>query len=293
MKWSDLRRSSNVEDTRGGGGGMRGLPVGRVGGVGFVVTLVAVYFIGGPQAALNMLSEAAQGPAGAPATGPVGAGPRPQPAADDVQSQFVSAMLGSTEDVWAELFRAQGRQYVAPVLTMFSNGVRTACGEASSAVGPFYCPPDRKVYIDLSFFNELARMGGPGDFAQAYVIGHEVGHHVQNLLGIEERVRQLQAKSSEQRRNLLQVRVELQADCYAGVWAYHANQAHHVLEPGDVDEGIAAAQAIGDDTLQRNAGRNVTPDAFTHGSSAERTRWLQRGLKRGDPNDCDTFAGGG
>ena len=305
MKWRDLRRSENVEDGRGdgGGGGVQGggqrlgLPIGgRTGGIGLVVMLVIVYFIGGPSAVMNMLSNGggvAQAPGNAatmPGQVASDAPQRPVPANDE-GAQFASAMLASTEDVWTTLFREQGKQYVAPKLHLFSNGVRTACGENSSAVGPFYCPPDQKVYIDLDFYKELAQMGGPGDFAQAYVIGHEVGHHVQNLLGIAARVQQLQERASEEQRNQLQVRVELQADCYAGVWAYHANQTHQVLEPGDVEEGLAAAQAIGDDTLQRNAGRQVSPDSFTHGSSAQRMQWLKRGLSGGDMNACNTFAG--
>jgi predicted metalloprotease len=174
---------------------------------------------------------------------------------------------------------------------LFDNSVESACGFASSATGPFYCPPDQKVYLDVSFFRELAQMGGPGDFAQAYVIGHEVGHHVQNLLGTSDQVRQAQAHASERDVNRLSVMLELQADCYAGVWANHANRTQQVLEPGDVEEGLRAAAAIGDDRLQRNAGRNVTPESFTHGSSALRAKWLETGLKSGDIDACDTFAG--
>src|SRR5690606_11205929 len=176
-----------------------------------------------------------------------------------------------------------------PQLTLFEGAVQSACGYANSAVGPFYCPADRRVYLDTAFFRDLARLGGPGDFAAAYVIGHEVGHHVQTLLGTSERVRADQARTNETGANRLQVAMELQADCYAGVWAHHANRRSQVLEPGDVEEGLAAAEAIGDDRLQRNAGRRVTPDSFTHGSSADRQRWLQLGLARGDPAACDTF----
>ena len=308
MKWQDLRRSSNVEDARGedggggnvGGGQRLGLPIGRkTGGIGFILILAVAYFIGGPNAVMNMLSSSGGVD---PNAGNAGAVPgqvesdqvRPTSAgapSNDEGAQFVAATLGSTEDVWTALFQAQGKQYIAPHLKMFTSGVRTACGENSSAVGPFYCPPDQKVYIDLDFYNELAQMGGPGDFAKAYVIGHEVGHHVQNLLGISGRVQQLQERASEEQRNQLQVRVELQADCFAGVWAYHANQTHHVLEPGDVESGLAAAKAIGDDTLQRNAGRRVSPESFTHGASADRMQWLKRGLSTGDMKSCDTFAG--
>jgi predicted metalloprotease len=178
---------------------------------------------------------------------------------------------------------------VPPRLTLFSGAVESACGYNTAAVGPFYCPSDRRVYLDTSFFDALAQMGGPGDFAQAYVIGHEVGHHVQNLLGTAEAVRSAQARAGQVEANRLQVALELQADCYAGVWAYHANLRDAVLEPGDVDEGLAAAAAIGDDRLQRGAGRRVSPDSFTHGSSTARQRWLRAGLQSGDPNACNTF----
>ena len=214
---------------------------------------------------------------------------RPVPANDE-GGQFVAAMLASTEDVWTALFSEQGQRYAAPKLRLFTGGVQSDCGYNSSAVGPFYCPPDQKVYIDLGFYDQLAQMGGAGDFAQAYVIGHEVGHHIQNLLGTSERVQQMSRGLDESGRNQLGVRMELQADCYAGVWAHHANQAHQVLEPGDVEEGLAAAQAIGDDTLQRNAGRQISPDSFTHGSSAQRMQWLRRGLSIGTVAACDTFA---
>ena len=303
MRWRDLRRSNNVEDARGadptGGGragGMRaGLPIGgKTGGIGFIVILAVVFFVGGPDAVLSMLSGSggmAQAPgSGATDPGQVSNEPaRPVPATDDA-GQFVSAMLGSTEDVWTQLLRDQGQRYAAPKLRLFTGGVQSECGFNSSAVGPFYCPPDQKVYIDLGFFDQLAQMGGAGDFAQAYVIGHEVGHHIQNLLGTSEQVQQMSRGLDEAGRNQLGVRLELQADCYAGVWAHHANKAHQVLEPGDVEEGMAAAQAIGDDTLQRNAGRQVSPDSFTHGSSAQRMEWLRRGLSSGSIAACDTFA---
>jgi predicted metalloprotease len=198
-------------------------------------------------------------------------------------------VLGSTEDVWGALFAQSGQQYRAPQLTLFGGSVQSACGFASSASGPFYCPADQRVYLDTSFFDELARMGGAGDFAAAYVIGHEVGHHVQTILGTSDQVRAAQQRARGVEANQLQVAMELQADCFAGVWAYHANQQVRVLEPGDVEEGLAAAAAIGDDTLQRNAGRGVTPESFTHGSSAERQRWLSAGLRSGDPSACNTF----
>jgi predicted metalloprotease len=204
-------------------------------------------------------------------------------------SEFVARVLGSTEDVWGALFAQSGETYQPPQLTLFGGAVQSACGYASSASGPFYCPADRRVYLDTTFFDDLARMGGPGDFAAAYVIGHEVGHHVQTLLGTSDQVRAGQQRGNQVEANRLQVAMELQADCFAGVWANHANQAARVLEPGDVEEGLGAAEAIGDDRLQRGAGRSVTPDSFTHGSSADRQRWLSLGLRSGDPSACDTF----
>jgi predicted metalloprotease len=287
VRWKDLRRSGNVRDVRGasgaGGGGLR-LPIGgRLGGgIGTVVIVLLVLVLGGPEAVMQLLA----GGGGVPPT------PTPQSrpsAANDESYQFVAAILGSTEDAWGSLFAQSGQRYQAPELTMFSGSVQSACGYASAASGPFYCPGDRRVYLDTSFFDELARMGGAGDFAAAYVIGHEVGHHVQTLLGTSDRVRAAQARGSQADANRIQVAMELQADCFAGVWAYHANQAQPVLEPGDVEEGLAAAEAIGDDTLQRNAGRRVTPESFTHGSSAARQRWLSTGLRTGDPSACDTF----
>ncbi len=285
MRWRDLRRSDNVRDERGmggGGGGPRfGVGRGVGGGLGAVALLAVAYFVGGPDAVLQLLNS---GDGGAPSSRE-GA---PLTANDD-DSQFVAAILGSTEDVWGEIFAQQGRRYEPPLLELFDGSVQSACGFASAAAGPFYCPGDRRVYLDTSFFRDLARLGGPGDFAAAYVIGHEVGHHVQTLLGTSDKVRAAQQRGNEAVGNKLQVAMELQADCFAGVWAYHANQANRVLEPGDVDEGLAAAQAIGDDRLQRNAGRRVTPDSFTHGSSAQRQQWLKTGLTTGDPAACDTF----
>src|SRR5690606_9111922 len=204
----------------------------------------------------------------------------------DEAGDFTAAILGSTEDVWGRLFAQAGARYQPPGLTLFGGAVRSACGLATAAVGPFYCPADRRVYLDTDFFDELARMGGPGDFAQAYVIGHEIGHHVQNLTGLSAQVREAQARIGGDAGNPLQVAMELQADCYAGVWAWHANRQQRVLEPGDVDEGLAAAAAIGDDRLQESAGREVAPDSFTHGSSEQRRRWLERGLTTGDPAEC-------
>jgi hypothetical protein len=251
------------------------------GGLGALVIVALVFVLGGPDAVMQLLSGG-----GSPA--PSGEQGRPL-TSSDTESDFVARVLGSTEDVWTSLFAQAGQRYQAPELALFGGAVQSACGFASAASGPFYCPGDQRVYLDTSFFEDLARMGGPGDFAAAYVIGHEVGHHVQTLLGTSAEVRAAQQRSSEVEANRIQVAMELQADCFAGVWAYHANQATPLLEPGDVEEGLGAAQAIGDDRLQRNAGRSVTPDSFTHGSSAERQRWLGTGLRTGDPSACDTF----
>ena len=289
MRWRDLRRSDNVRDARGeGGGGMRpGLPIplGRGGAIGVIVLLVVAYFIGGPDAVLSLLGGGGAGDGGN------GDAPRLAPRApltpDDEASSFVSAILGSTEDVWGQVFSLSGRHYVDPELTLFDGAVESACGYATAAVGPFYCPTDHRIYLDTSFFADLAKLGGPGEFAQAYVIGHEVGHHVQNLLGTADAVREAQARGETP--NRLQIALELQADCFAGVWAHHANVRQQVLEPGDVEQGLAAAEAIGDDRLQRNAGRRVTPDSFTHGSSSQRSHWLSVGLQTGNPQACDTF----
>jgi predicted metalloprotease len=284
MRWKGLRRSSNVRDVRGAGGMRVPLPIGRGGrvggGIGVLIILVLAFVLGGPDAVLQLLG----GGGGAPS----GSQGRP-PAVGDAEADFVASVLGSTEDVWGTLFAQSGETYSPPLLTLFSGAVQSACGYASSASGPFYCPGDRRVYLDTGFFDQLARMGGPGDFAAAYVIGHEVGHHVQTVLGTSDQVRSAQQRGNQVEANRLQVAMELQADCFAGVWAHHANQTARVLEPGDVEEGLGAAAAIGDDTLQRNAGRSVTPDSFTHGSSAERQRWLGTGLRTGDPSACDTF----
>ena len=282
MRWRGLRRSRNVRDARGSGR-RAGIPLSigrRGGGIGVVIVLLLALILGGPEAVNLLVGDGGTGFEGPPSAGT----PR------DEAGDFVAAILGSTEDVWGPLFAEAGSAYSPPQLTLFSGAVDSACGYASAAVGPFYCPADRRVYLDTSFFRELARMGGAGDFAQAYVIGHEIGHHIQTLLGTSEEVRGRQARSSETGANRLSVAMELQADCYAGVWAHHANRRDRVLEPGDVQEGLAAAAAIGDDTLQRNAGRRITPDAFTHGSSAERRRWLEAGLQSGRPEACDTFA---
>jgi uncharacterized protein len=279
MRWRDLRRSSNVEDSRGSGSSRIGV---GGGGLGLLVLAIIAFVAGGPQAVLQLLSgQSGQAPNQAAQT---------QSAGPDEARAFVASILGSTEDVWTLVLAGAGVQYVPPTLVMFDTAVDSACGYNTSATGPFYCPGDQRVYLDVSFFRDLAAMGGPGDFAQAYVIGHEVGHHVQNLVGASDQVRRLQANASEADANRLSVMLELQADCYAGVWANHANQVHRVLEPGDVDEGLAAATAIGDDRLQSSAGYAVTPESFTHGSSAQREYWLGLGLSTGNVEVCDPYS---
>jgi predicted metalloprotease len=208
---------------------------------------------------------------------------------DDEASQFISSVLADTEDVWNKLFQQAGQRYQVPTLVLFNDGVKSACGFTSSAAGPFYCPGDSKVYIDLGFFRELQRMQAGGDFAQAYVLAHEVGHHVQNLLGVSMEVQRRQRQLPKVQANQLSVRTELQADCYAGVWAHHAHKDRQLLEPGDLEEGMNAAAKIGDDALMRSAGRRAHPESFTHGSSQQRQTWLYRGLETGDPQSCDTF----
>ena len=282
MRWQDLGRSSNASF---GGGGGRGLALGG-GGLGLVaVAVIAMLFGVDPRVIMqggSALQQAAPQKAGT--------------AADTEEERFVSAILESTEQVWGEVFQANGATYAPPQLRGFEGAIGTECGQGVTAMGPFYCPLDRTVYLDLSFFRELSqRFGAGGDFANAYVIGHEVGHHVQTVTGTSDNVRRQQARVSKTRANQLSVRQELQADCYAGVWANRANQQNiarngrPLLEPGDVEEGLAAANAIGDDTLARRSGGQIVPDAFTHGSSEQRVRWFRRGLEAGDPNVCDTF----
>jgi uncharacterized protein len=275
MKWESERRSDNVEDRRGislrGGAGV-------VGGGAVIVALVAA-LLGAPPS----LVRALLGAGGDDTTQTT----QPVDPADNERVEFVKVVLGSTEDVWSAVLPASGQRYVPPKLVLYSGSVESACGLGSAAMGPFYCPPDRRVYLDLSFFSELARrFGAPGDFAQAYVIGHEVGHHVQNLLGISARVEAERARDDEVTANHVSVETELQADCFAGVWAFHANQTRHLLEPGDVEGALRAAAAIGDDTLQRAARGRVVPESFTHGTSAQRVHWLRAGLARGRVADC-------
>ena len=280
MRWQDRRESNNVEDRRQQGGG-GGLPIG---GKGRLILLVVVMVAGYYGVDLGTLL---QDPA-----------PQSQPqrqnssqAANDPLARFTSVMLASTEDAWGEMFQQSGNHYQAPRLVLYRGATRTGCGQGQSVMGPFYCPADSTVYIDLSFYQDMRdKLGADGDFAQGYVIAHEVGHHVQNLLGVSDQVRRLQGRADEVEANQLSVRQELQADCLAGVWAHHAHRARQVLEAGDVEEALGAASAIGDDRMQRQSRGYVTPDSFTHGSSAQRVRWFKRGLEEGRLSACETFA---
>ncbi|NND89431.1 MAG: zinc metallopeptidase [Granulosicoccus sp.] len=288
MRWRGGRRSSNVEDRRGMSAGRRGLPGGGGlkigGGVGIIVLLVSMFL--GVDLTGFLGSGGSSGTAGLPQLAPPSAGPA---RTDDEATDFVKAMMAYNEDVWSKLFREANQQYQPPKLIIFDGGVSSACGFTSSAAGPFYCPGDYQVYIDLNFFRELQKMGAGGDFAQAYVLAHEVGHHVQNLLGVSMAVQKRQRSVSKTEANQLSVRTELQADCYAGVWAHHAHKDSQLLEPGDLEEGMNAAARIGDDALMSRAGARVRPEAFTHGSSKQRQEWLYVGLNSGDPTQCDTF----
>lgn len=283
MRTEGGRESENVEDRRG----MRPrgrMPIGRGGiGVGtLLLVLVAMYFGVDPSIVLNQ--QVSQVPS------QVDSAPAPRPPAEDQLARFVSVVLADTEDTWHALFRQAGRAYEEPRLVLFTGAVESACGLGRAAMGPFYCPADRKVYIDLSFYDDLrTRFRAPGDFAQAYVIAHEIGHHVQNLLGISDKVRAAQERGSGTQANQLSVRLELQADCLAGVWAHHANRARNILEAGDVEEALGAASAIGDDRLQQASRGYVTPDSFTHGSAAQRVRWFRRGIESGSLKQCNTF----
>ncbi|GLI37207.1 zinc metallopeptidase [Geobacter hydrogenophilus] len=282
MRWSDGRRSDNVEDRRG-------MTMGRKvvgGGIGTIIlALVAMYFGIDPSVVLQ------QG--GSPLTAPTETRQAGKPPANDELAQFVSVVLADTEDTWHELFRKNGKTYQEPKLVLFTGAVESACGYAQAAMGPFYCPMDQKVYIDLGFYRDLKdRFQAPGDFAQAYVIAHEVGHHVQSLLGISEKIHDLQQRSGKAEANQLSVRLELQADCLAGIWAHHANRTRQILEAGDVEEALQAATSIGDDRLQQQAQGYVVPESFTHGSSEQRVRWFRSGLESGSFGSCNTFGGG-
>jgi predicted metalloprotease len=304
----DGDESSNIEDRRGegggfggggfggggfGGGGLGGVPMGGglfKGGFGLIAIVVIGMILG-----VNPLSLLGGTDGGTSRVAPQSQSrPASRPSANaDPETQFVARVLKSTEDVWGELFQQMGRQYRQPRLVLFRDATQTACGMGQSAMGPFYCPPDQRVYIDLSFFDELAsRFRAPGQFPQAYVIAHEIGHHVQNLLGISGKVEQMRQSMSKRDANAMSVRVELQADCFAGVWAYHANKERGgtaTIGDKDVDQALAAATAIGDDRLQRQSQGRIVPDSFTHGSSAQRVRWFRTGLQSGDVRRCDTF----
>lgn len=287
MRFDDESESNNVEDRRGGGGSRGGIGGGRSIGVGTVVLALAAWYFGiDPSIVLNGAGMLNQGATQEASGGPV------QESAEEAQTaRFTKQVLRDTEKTWGTQFPAQvGRPYVEPTLVMFRGSTSTACGTGESAMGPFYCPADQKVYIDLGFYDEMRRrFKAPGDFAQAYVIAHEVGHHMQKLLGISDKVHQMRQRASEKQGNVLSVMQELQADCFAGVWAHHANKERRVLEPGDVEEALRAAAAIGDDALQRAAQGRVVPDSFTHGSSEQRARWLNRGLESGSLDSCNTF----
>ena len=280
MRWEQGRRSDNVEDQRNVGFSRKAAG----GGIGtIIVVLVAMYFGIDP----GVLTQ----------TGLIGGNSgqtqqtsRTPTAEENQKADFVSAVLADTEDTWNAIFKAKGGRYQEPKLVLFSGVVESACGTASAAVGPFYCPGDRKVYIDLDFYHDLKdKLGAPGDFAQAYVIAHEVGHHVQNLLGISDKVQKLRGRLPAVEYNKYQVKLELQADCFAGIWANQANRARNIIEPGDIDEALNAASMIGDDRLQKRARGYVTPDSFTHGTSAQRVAWFKRGYEHGDFASCDTF----
>jgi len=286
MKLDESPRSDNVEDERGSGlAGGRGTGI----GLGTIAVVVIGYFLGvNPATLMGLLNGDGQGigASSTPATPVTGT-------STDPQVDFVRAVLGDTEEVWGAYFKNAGKSYTPPKLVLFSGRVQSACGLASAASGPFYCPGDQRVYIDLSFYQQLAtEFGAPGDFARAYVIAHEVGHHVQNLLGISDTADRQEQAAGKVGANKVSVKLELQADCFAGVWANQANRARKILEPGDLESGLTAASSVGDDTLQKREQGTVVPDSFTHGSSAQRVRWFRQGFEAGNINNCDTFSAG-
>ena len=302
MRWRGGRRSDNVEDRRGQGPAYRAAGAGavpmvmrilpslirtKVGRIILVVGVVVIF--GGKMLGVDVLSLLAGGGVAFPPQSSTSLSEE-----DQQKAEFVSVVLGDTEETWHAIFAELGQEYREPTLVLFTGSVSSACGNASAAMGPFYCPGDQKLYIDLSFFRDLEmRYGAPGDFAQAYVIAHEVGHHVQTLLGISGQVRAVGKGQSKTQVNALSVRQELQADCLAGLWGYAANSKRQLLDPGDLEEALQAATAIGDDRLQSEAGGRVVPDSFTHGTSAQRVKWFKAGFESGDINVCDTFAAGG
>ncbi len=282
MRWDGRRESSNIEDRRG-------FSAGRVGGIGgagaLIVALIAIYFGQDPTEVLQSL----QGSPSASSSSP--SAPYQESSAEAQTHKFVAVVLADTEDAWSALFTERQLQYEPPKLVLFSGSVDSACGMAQAAMGPFYCSSDRKVYIDLSFYDDLKnKFGAPGDFAEAYVIAHEVGHHVQALLGLSDKVQAAEGRASKAQANALSVRVELQADCYAGVWAHNASESRQLIESGDIEEGLNAASAIGDDRLQKQSQGYVTPESFTHGTSAQRVSWFKKGYQEGKIESCDTFS---
>jgi predicted metalloprotease len=304
MRWKHRRRSSNVEDRRGVrvrsglpdifrgrlGRSGSGRPRGRGGLVMTVLILLGLYFLGVDPRVLLQSTGVGMGPGVTPGADESGSVPVARSPEEQQLAEFVSVVLADTEDTWNTVFSAADQVYQEPKLVLFSGAVQSACGMAQAAMGPFYCPLDQKVYIDLDFYRDLKeRHGAPGDFAQAYVIAHEVGHHVQNLLGISDKVQAARRRLSEEQGNQLSVRLELQADCFAGVWGYHADRSRQLLEEGDIEEALRAASSIGDDRLQRQSRGYVVPESFTHGSSEQRMRWFERGISTGDLDRCNTF----
>jgi predicted metalloprotease len=298
VDWRGRKKSDNVVDMRGQrapmGMGRRSVRTGGGIGVVGIVIVIIMFFMGADPSQLLGVLLGGGDPGGARIEDHAPEQPRSgAPAADDEGRDFMEVVLQDTEETWGRLFEDAGSRYPQPKLVLYEDAVESACGMGSAAAGPFYCPSDQQLYLDLSFFNELSKMGAPGDFAQAYVIGHEVGHHVQNVLGVLERSHHAKARLSEADGNAVQVLVELQADCYAGVWAHHAESQRDLLESGDVEEGLEAATAIGDDTLMKRAGRPVNAESFTHGSAAQRVKWFRTGFESGNVGSCDTFAAAG
>ncbi len=309
MRWQGRRESENVEDRRdddggydggggfglpfpGGGGGGFQIPMGQGGGLGVVgvIIIVGIALLMGVDPRVILSGGGEQMPGGHQIQLPRDPEPRSVSAGDDSMKRFVAVVLGDTEDIWTKIFRDQGQRYTPPTLVLFRNGIQSGCGLASSQMGPFYCPTNRKIYVDLSFYELLKRrFKAPGEFAQAYVIAHEVGHHIQNLQGRLQAAQRLQMAASGPERNAIQVRVELQADCYAGVWANNSDRINKTLEPGDIEFGLRAAAAIGDDAIQRSTRGYAVPDSFTHGSSEQRVRWFKKGYDSGSMSSCDTF----
>lgn len=286
MRWKDRRQSDNIEDRRGMSGGGK-LALGGLGGLGGIVVLVLALVFG-----VDLRQLLGQLPTTG-GDGPTTSRPRATNAQEEELRQFVGVVLAETEDAWTEIFQKIGRTYRKPTLVIFNDQVESACGVAGAAVGPFYCPGDQKLYIDLSFFQDLrTKLGAPGDFAIAYVVAHEVGHHVQNLLGTMNEVNSARRRLSEEQANQLSVRVELQADFYAGVWAHYARN-RGIVEPGDIEEALGAASAVGDDRLQQRGQGYVVPDSFTHGTSEQRARWFRKGFETGDVRQGNTFSSGG